>query len=178
MNGEGIVRPSKRILRPWRALLAACALILVAAPQAGAGPKEDRFRITDELGQGQIEELITVGIDGRTIGVLHVTKDAPIAELSVKVPPGRTLRYELCGFLIVETPEGGRQQHPVNHTGTIQNAAGRELRAFNSNNEIFYLQDGSPGDGDAAQTVIGGAGQCAQPVALQDGIRAGDPPAA
>lgn len=165
MNGEGAVQLSRRILRSWRTVPVAAALLLLAASQADAGPKDDRFRITDELGAGQIEELITVGIDGRTIGVLHVSKDAPIAELSVKQPAGRPLHYELCGYLIVETPEGARQQHVVNHTGTIENAAGRELRAFNQNNEIFYLQDGTPGDADAAKTTIVGAGQCTQPVA-------------
>jgi hypothetical protein len=39
------------------------------------------------------------------------------------------------------------------------------LRAFNQNNEVFYLQDGAPQDADAAKTAIVGTGQCAQPVA-------------
>lgn len=163
---RGAVQPSTRSLRFWFAAVLVLALgPFAAAAPADAGPKDHRFRITDELGPDQIEELITVGIDGRSVGVLHVTKDKPIAELQVKVPAGRTVRYELCGFLIVQTPEGGRRQHPINHTGTIAEADGRELRAFNQNNEIFFLQDGAPQDAEAAKTEIVGTGQCAQPVA-------------
>ncbi|MGK9171206.1 hypothetical protein KXR53_33250 [Inquilinus limosus] len=159
------MQPSTRSSRIRRIAAAALAIGLLGATPAAAEPKEHRFRIVDELGPDQVEELIAVGIDGRTIGVLHVTKDDPIAELQVKVPARRTLHYELCGFLIVETPEGRRQQRPINHTGTIENANGRELRAFNQNNEIFFLQDGAPQDPDAAKTTILGTGQCAQPVA-------------
>jgi len=159
------VQPTTRSLRFWCAAVLALTLgIVAAAAPAGAAPKDSRFRIVDELGPDQIEELITVGIDGRTIGILHITKDNPVAELQVKVPAGRPARYELCGFLIVKTPEGARQQHPINHTGTIENADGRVLKAFNQNNEIFYLQDGTPGDAAATTTIVG-AGQCAQPVA-------------
>lgn|GEM_PF-2999198 len=160
------MQPSTRSLRHWRAVALALAIaVFAAAPPAGAGPKDHRFRITDTLGPDQVEELIAVGIDGRTVGVLHVTKDDPFAELQVKVPAGRTVRYELCGFLVVETPEGGRRQHPINHTGTIADADGRELKAFNQNSEVFYLQDGAPQDAEAAKTAIVGTGQCAQPVA-------------
>lgn len=163
---ERAVQPSTRSLRLWRAAALVLAVgLLAAAVPAGAAPKDSRFRITDELGPDQVEELITVGIDGRTIGILHVTKDDPVAQLQVKVPAGRPVRYELCGFLIVLTPEGTRRQHPINHTGTIEDAEGRELKAFNQNNEIFYLQDGAPGDAGAAKTTIVGTGQCAQPVA-------------
>src|SRR5688500_3676939 len=91
----GDVKPSIRSLRLWRAATLALLIGLFATAPAGAGPKDHRFRITDELGPDQIEELIAVGIDGRTVGVLHVTKDDPIAELQVKVPAGRTVRYEL-----------------------------------------------------------------------------------
>lgn len=172
------MRPSKRIPRPWFALLAAIAALLLTASPAGADAKEERFRVVDELGPGQIEELITVSIDGRTIGVLRVTRESPIAELSVKVPSARRLRYQLCGYLVTETPEGGRRQHVVNQTGTILNAAGRELRAFNRDNTIFYLQDGAAGETGAAETVIGAAGQCAQPIALLGRPRPDDRPAA
>ncbi|MFE0754244.1 hypothetical protein ACFW16_09850 [Inquilinus sp. NPDC058860] len=152
-------------MRLWSAAALMLLICLFAVAPAGAGPKDHRFRIVDELGPDQIEELIAVGIDGRTVGVLHVTRDDPIAELQVKVPAGRAVRYELCGFLIVETPEGGRRQHPINHTGTIADADGRELKAFNQNSEIFFLQDSAPQDADAAKTAIVGTGQCAQPVA-------------
>jgi hypothetical protein len=152
-------------LRFWCAAALALAIgVFAAAAPVGAAPKDSRFRIVDELGPDQIEELITVAIDGRTIGILHITKDNPVAELQVKVPAGRPARYELCGFLIVRTPEGTRRQHPINHTGTIENADGRVLKAFNQNNEIFYLQDGTPGDAAATTTIVG-TGQCAQPVA-------------
>jgi len=157
------VQPSTRSLRFRRASAVALAIGFFAIAPAGA--TEDQLRIVDELGPDQVEELISVGIDGRTVGVLHITKDRPIAEFTVTVPAGRPLHYELCGFLIVETPEGGRRQHPVNHTGTIENGAGRELRAFNQNSEIFFLQDGAPDDPDAAKTTILGTGQCSQPVA-------------
>src|SRR5436853_5936775 len=73
---ERAVQPSTRSLRLWRATALALAFgLLAAAVPAGAAPKDNRFRITDELGPDQVEELITVGIDGRTIGILHVTKD-------------------------------------------------------------------------------------------------------
>ncbi|WP_152613212.1 hypothetical protein [Inquilinus limosus] len=160
------MQPSTRSLRFWwAAVLVLVAGLFAAAVPAGAASKDSRFRIVDELGPDQVEELITVAIDGRTIGILHITKDDPVAELQVKVPAGRPARYELCGFLIVQTPEGTRRQHPINHTGTIENADGRVLKAFNQNNEIFYLQDGTPGDAAAATTTIVGTGQCAQPVA-------------
>lgn len=155
------MRPMMRTLMAWPMLLVA-ALVLGASP-ARADAKEDRFRIVDELGPGQVEELITVSIDGRTVGVLKVTKDAPISELSVKLPSARRVSYQLCGYLVTEV-DGKRQQHVVNQTGTITNAGGRTLRAFNQDSTIFYLMDDKAGEDGAAENQIGGPGQCSQPI--------------
>jgi len=58
-----------------------------------AGPPQDEpvdFTLTDQLGDGELSEQITVLVDGRNVGNLTVNQDYPNSRLMVTVPkPGQ-----------------------------------------------------------------------------------------
>jgi hypothetical protein len=59
-------------------------------PQVSPTDTPVDFVLTDQLGQGQVSEQVTVLVDGRTVGDLTVNQDYPDSRMRVTVPnPGQ-----------------------------------------------------------------------------------------
>src|SRR5690242_21932618 len=58
------------------------------------------FAITDELGEGQLSERVSVTIAGRSVGTLTVDVVHRAASLTVTVPAPGTYRYELASSAV------------------------------------------------------------------------------
>jgi hypothetical protein len=83
------------------------------------------FQITDELGDGQVTERVTVVIDGRSVGTLTVDTVHRTASLTVTVPRAGSYDYELASTMVVEDEYGNSYQLSGYGTGLIQVTDGR-----------------------------------------------------
>ena len=118
--------------------LAALSLAVPAAAQDVA-----RFSVTDHLSDGQSEETITVYIDGKNVGTLHVGPGKTTDRIEVSAPRADRYDYALCGRLRVQI-EGRMQEREINDGGTLYDADGRSYAAYTEGQATFYLLDDTP----------------------------------
>lgn len=85
------------------------------------------FTITDQLGEDQITEQVSVVIDGRSVGTLTVDVVHPTASLTVTVPTAGLYQYKLDSTTIYETDDGGGVKYTGTGNGQIQVSAGRSF---------------------------------------------------
>jgi hypothetical protein len=67
-----------------------------AVSTATPAPEVARFRLHDELGDGQVTEQVTIVFDGRQVGDIKVNEDFPTGTLEVTVPHAGAYDYTLA----------------------------------------------------------------------------------
>ena len=101
-----------------------------------------RFTISDHLSAGQIEETITVYLDGRNVGTLHVHATKQNDQLQISVPRAERYDYALCGRLRLRS--GNPAEREINDGGTLTDVDGRVFAAYNEGSAAFFLLDVTP----------------------------------
>ena len=102
-----------------------------------------RFTISDHLSAGQVEETITVYLNGRNVGTLHVQASKQDDQLQVTVPRAAQYEYALCGRLRLRS--GNPAEREINDGGTLTEVDGRVFAAYNEGSAAFFLLDVTPG---------------------------------
>ena len=97
------------------------------------------FTISDHLSIGQVEENITVYLNGRNVGTLHVDAGKQDDQLRISVPRAARYDYALCGRLRLRS--GNPAQREINDGGTLTEVEGRTFAAYNEGSAAFYLVD-------------------------------------
>jgi hypothetical protein len=77
------------------ALCVIAALILIAGGGSTARSGSVRVSIGDELSEGQVSEEIRIVLDDRDVGVLHVDRRSPKAQVTVTLARKGRFRYRL-----------------------------------------------------------------------------------
>lgn len=137
--------------RPGRAaLVAAAGWLLLCAPARG---EDGPVTFSDELGDGQADEVIAVWSDGHLLGTLHVNPDHQTDSFTATLPSG-PLTYALCGMLRRRGPDGAITNHPVDNAGRVPVAPGLTLRAMTLGDVLFALE------ADGVKTEVGNTPAC------------------
>jgi hypothetical protein len=90
-------------------------------------PKPVRLALTDELGDGQISESVSVIFDGRKVGDLKVDADYPTAEIDVTLPAAGRYDYTLASDSDEFASDGSEIEVSGSGAGTISVADGDTL---------------------------------------------------
>jgi hypothetical protein len=85
------------------------------------------FHITDQLGETEISEQVTVVIANRTVGTLTVDVVHPTASLIVTVPRRGTYAYELVVATVMEDASGKPVRLAGSGRGRVDVVAGRSF---------------------------------------------------
>jgi hypothetical protein len=143
--------------------------VLVFACQVPATASADgavKFKVTDSLGTDQVDERISVFIDGRAVGMLHVDAASTYSELSVTLPKAGSYDYALCGLLKTKATDGSTEDHVIDDGGTLVDVEGRSFAAFDAGNKLFYLRDETAGR-EQSLVQVRHAKVCSAAVALR-----------
>ena len=134
------MRRSRRV-----ALLVAAGWLLAVFP-VPVRAQDAGVTFLDELGEGQVDEIIAVWTEGRLLGTLHVSPDHPHDSFTAPVEPG-VLSYSLCGILRRRGANGMSSSHVIDNGGRVAVRPGLMLRAMTMGDVVFSLEaDGVPSE--------------------------------
>lgn len=82
------------------------------------------FTLTDELGEGEVSEQVTLLIDGKNVGDVSVNQDYPNSKMTITVPTPGLHSYTAEGTAVVNF-QGDLRKFPFAGQGMINVAAGK-----------------------------------------------------
>jgi hypothetical protein len=92
-----------------------------------SGGQSIDFAITDQLGEGQISERISVTVNGRMVGTLTVDTVHTNGSVTVTLPSAGTYDYLLKASMVIEDSYGDPVAVTGYGTGTLQASNGRSF---------------------------------------------------
>lgn len=118
----------------------------------------------DELSPDEVSEETTIFVNGERLGAFHLTRAQPSARIEAEIAAAGHYEYMLCGVATTESADGVWQEHRVNDSGMIADAAGRVFSAYTNSYTSYFLVDVTP---DRPRTVISihGGPRCVGPIA-------------
>jgi hypothetical protein len=93
-------------------------------------PSHDRpvhVALTDELGEGQVSEQVSVVFDGRNVGDLKVDADYPTAQLEITLPQAGRYDYTLASDTQELADDGRQNEITGSGTGSVLVADGDQF---------------------------------------------------
>lgn len=91
---------------------------------AGTSDETVDFTLTDDLGEGEVSEQVTLLIDGKNVGDVTVNQDYPNSKLTITVPTAGFHSYTAEGTAVVNW-DGTLRRLPFAGQGMINVAAGK-----------------------------------------------------
>lgn len=106
---------------------------------------EQRFRVIDRLGAGEIEENTQIFIDDNPVGGFQLSAHHQGGAFDATAPDAAFHTYRICGKVVTRDPTGEIAVHDVDTSGTLSDLAGRTFEAMTFDFRLYFLRDVTTG---------------------------------
>ncbi len=151
----------------FRLFLFCLPFLCLPVHAADVPEKTISFKISDGLGDDQIDEEILVSVNHVTVGIFKVDAAKPLDTMTVTIPAALTYHYDLCGHLNEKGPGGKPIQHKIDNGAYLADMDGRSFEAMNNDSTVFYLVDRTPGKSPVRPRSVSALQSCANTVAMR-----------